>query len=148
MICLVFFSFASHAEISKWIDAEGKVHYSDTPPGNIKAKTIKSTAVSNNTEMPTPASGAPAPQTLAEREAAWKKTQKSKEEAAQKAAKEQEAISAKQKNCEIARNNLATLENSPVIATYNAQGERNIMDDSARKQHTEEARKAVSSYCN
>lgn len=147
-ICLLFLSISSQAGVSKWVDAEGKVHYSDIPPSDIKAKSIKSTERHDTTDNVTPATGVATPKTLAEREAEWKKTQKTKEEAAQKSAQKQEAASIKQKNCENARKNLATLENSPAIVTYDSKGERTEMDDASRKQSIQEARKAISTYCN
>lgn len=143
-ICLLFFSISSHAEIRKWVDAEGKVHYSDMAPSDSKAKTIKSTGRSDNADNLTPATQ----KTLAEREIEWKKSQKAKEETAKKEAWEQETASNKQKNCENSRSNLINLENSPVIVSYTAQGERSVIDDAARKQKIEDARKAVSTYCN
>jgi hypothetical protein len=144
-ICLLLTSFNSHAALNKWVDADGKVHYSDTPPTDVKVKTLRSSAAP---DAITPVSGVAAQKSLAEREAEWKKSQKTKEESAQKATQEKESAVVRQKNCEIARNNLATLENSPSIVTYNEKGERILMDDASRKQNTEEARKAVNSYCN
>ena len=144
-ICLLLTSISSHAALNKWVDADGKVHYSDTAPADVKAKKLRSSAAP---DAITAVSGIAAPKSLAEREAEWKKSQKSKEEATQKADQEKEAASIKQKNCETARSNLATLENSPAIVTYNEKGERIYMDDSSRKQGIEESRKAVSSYCN
>ena len=144
-IFLLLISINSHAALNKWIDADGKVHYSDTPPPDIKVKTLRSSAAS---EAVAPGSGVAAPKTLADREAEWKKSQKTKEEDATKAVQAQEAASMKQKNCEIARKNLATYENSPAIVTYNEKGERTFMDDASRKQNAEEARKSVSSFCN
>ena len=144
-ICLLLTSISSHAALNKWVDADGKVHYSDTAPADVKAKKLRSSAAP---DAITAVSGIAAPKSLAEREAEWKKSQKSKEEATQKADQEKEASAIKQKNCETARSNLATLENSPAIVTYNEKGERIYMDDSSRKQGIEESRKAVSSYCN
>lgn len=146
-ICLLLISLHSHAGINKWVDAEGKVHYSDKPPADIKSTTVKSAAALEGNNIK-PASGVSAPKTLAEREAEWKKSQKAKDEAAQKEAKVQEAASIKQKNCDSARSNLTTLENSPALVTYNSKGKRTIVDDDTRKQRTEEARQAVNSYCN
>ena len=144
-IFLLLTSITSHAALNKLVDADGKVHYSDTAPSDVKVKTLRSSAAP---DAITPVSGVAAPKSLAEREAEWKKSQKSKEEATQKAAREQEAALVKQKNCETARNNLATLENSPAIVTYSEKGERTLMDDAARKQSIEEARKLISSFCN
>ena len=144
-IFLLLTSINSHAALNKGVDADGKVHYSDTVPPDVEVKKLRSSAAP---DIATAVSGVAAPKTLAEREAEWKKSQKSKEEATQKAAREQEAALVKQKNCEIARKNLATYENSPAIVTYNEKGERTFMDDTSRKQNAEEARKSVSSFCN
>jgi hypothetical protein len=142
---LLLTSFNACAALNKWVDADGKVHYSDSRPSDIKVQTLKSSATA---EAVTPASGAGAPKSLAEREADWKKSQKTKEEAAQKADQEKEVAAIKQKNCDSARGNLSTLENTPALVTYNEKGERTFMDDVSRKQRTEEARKEVNSYCN
>jgi hypothetical protein len=144
-ICLLFTSISAFSALNKWVDAQGKVHYSDSAPADVTVQKIRT---SSNTESVESISGVPAQKTLAERDAEWKKSQKAKEEANQKEAKELEAIQIKQKNCESARSNLATYENSPRLATYNANGERSILDENARQQKIDEARKTVSSYCN
>lgn len=37
----LLFAGSSTAELYKWVDAEGKVHYGDQPPQNVKLKDIK-----------------------------------------------------------------------------------------------------------
>ena len=136
-LCLLLLSFSAHGALTKWVDADGKVHYSDEPPpDNVKAKTV--------TTPHNPAGGVPEQKTFVEQEAEWKKAQKAKEEAAQKAAQQQENALAKQKNCEAAKANLSALEKTPVITVY---GEASYMDEATRKQKTEEARKQISTYC-
>jgi len=144
-IYLLLTSITSHAALNKWVDTDGKVHYSDTAPSDVKVKTLRSSAAP---DAITPVSGVAAPKSLAEREAEWKKSQKNKEEAIQKAAQEQEAALVKQKNCESARSNLAGYENSRAIVKYDSKGERTFLDDASRKQNIDEARKVVSSFCN
>jgi hypothetical protein len=144
-ICLLLTSMTSHAALNKWVDADGKVHYSDSAPTDVKAKTLRS---SSAPDAIAPASSVSAPKTLAEREADWKKSQKTKEEAAQKAEQEKEAALVKQKNCESARSNLAGYENSRAIVKYDANGERSYLDEAARNKTIEDARKTVSTYCN
>jgi len=140
-ICLLLLSFSAYGALTKWVDADGKVHYSDEPPpDNVKAKPLTTPHDS--------ASGVPAAKTFVEREAELKKAQKAKEETDQKTIKQQEEVLAKQKNCTAAKANLKTLENSPQIATYNDKGERALMDDATRKQQIEEARDQISTYCN
>lgn len=144
-IGLLITSMTSHAALNKWVDADGKVHYSDSAPSDVKVKTVKS---SSAPEGVIPASGVPAQKTLAEREADWKKSQKAKEESAQKAEKEKETALIKQKNCESARSNLAGYENTRSMVKYDSKGERVFLDDAARNQTIENARKDVSTYCN
>jgi hypothetical protein len=143
-IFLLLFSLGSHAELNKWVDANGKVHYSDEPPPeNAKVQTMR---LPHSQEAP--ASAPPARKSIFEQEADVKKEQKAKEEAAQKAAKEQEAAQTKQRNCDQARAQLATLQNSPRITTYDANGERTIMDDNARQQAISDTQTLVGKYCN
>ena len=140
-ICLLLLSFSAYGALTKWVDADGNVHYSDEPPpDNVKTKTLATPHE--------PASSVPAQKTFVEREAEWKKAQKTKEEAAQKAAQQQEESLAKQKDCAAAKANLKTLENNPLIATYNDKGENSYMDNSTRLQNIEDARKQISTLCN
>lgn len=144
-IFLLLASFNSHAALHKWVDDQGHVHYSDSvAPPNVKSQTLRESAPA---EASTGSAATP-PKTLADIEAEQKRADKEKSDAAQKAAKEQEQAAAKQKYCADARSALATLENSPRLAVYDAQGERTIMDDEMRQQRIEEARKAISSNCN
>ena len=139
-VCLFLLSFSAYGVLNKWVDADGKVHYSDEPPPlDVKAKKLA---------MPSAASGVPAQKTYIELESELKKTQKAKEEAGQKASRQQEETLAKQKHCASLRTHLTTLENSPRIATYNDKGERTLMDDATRQKEMEEARKQISSNCN
>lgn len=145
-ICLLLASFSSHAALHKWVDNEGHVHYSDTAaPPDVKSQTLRQ---SSTAEPVTSSDTVAAPKTEAEREADTRRAQKEKSEAEQKAAREQEEALNKQKNCESARSNLATLENSPRLVIYDAQGERSYLDDEARQQRIEEARKIINSSCN
>jgi hypothetical protein len=144
-ICLLLISMTSQAALNKWVDAEGKVHYSDSVPSDVKAKTLKSSSAPDATAT---VSGVTAPKSLAERDAEWKKSQKSKEEDAKKADQQKEEAVIKQKNCESARSNLASYENSRSIVKYDSKGEPAYLDDAARNQTIENARKEVSKYCN
>ncbi len=140
-LLLSLFAFSAHADINKWVDDNNQIHYSDQPaPANVKATPLNTSTSS--------ASDVPAQKTLAEREAEYRKAQKAKDEVEKKEAKSQEDVRAKQKYCEAARSNLITLENSPRISTYDSKGELSYMDDTARKQRIEEARKGISTHCN
>lgn len=152
-ILLALISFNTYAGLTKWVDADGKVHYTDGPaPDNVKAETLhisSSPRSPNAASSPAAASSAPsAPKTIYEKEADLKKEHKAKEEAAQKAAKEQEDANNKKQACEQARIQLSTLQNSPRVSVYDAKGERTVMDDAARQKSMDDARGIVSKFCN
>ena len=137
-ICLLLLSFSAYGALTKWVDDDGKVHYSDgPPPENVKTKPI--------TTPHDPVSGVP--KTFVEREAEMKKAQKAKEDAAKKAAQQQEEALTKQKNCTAAKANLRTFESNSPLSTYNDKGESINMDDTARQQNIEEARKQIGIFC-
>jgi len=139
------------ADLKKWTDADGKVHYSDQPPpANVKAKTLRTTPVAAG---PLSASGvaaasAPAaPKTIAEAEAEYKKAKQAKKEADEKAAQEKARADEMKAQCAAAQQNLQTLESGMRIQVLNAKGERGYMDDNQRQQDIAKARQNVSTYC-
>ncbi len=146
-IYLLLISFSAYGSKIKCVDAEGNVSYTDTPsPACVKTKILRDSSAASDSV--TSSSGVAAPKTVAEREADWKKTQQAKSETEQKTAKAQEDAANKKKNCDSARESLATLENAPRLVTYDTQGEQSFLDDDARQQRIAEARKAISSSCN
>jgi len=146
---LPFFALAllglnAHAGLNKWVDAEGKVHYSDTPPPTAKTESVRNIAGKGQADAPASYS----PKSVAEREAEWRKNKAEKDETAQKKSQQDEQAMVKQQNCENARQNVRTLEEGGRVVTYDANGEKSYMDDEARAKRLEEARKAIASNCN
>lgn len=151
LILLMLVSTTAFAELSKWVDADGKVHYSDQPPpANVKAKTLH---VTSDAAAPMSASGvaaasAPvAPKTIAEREAELKKAQQATKQAADKAAQEQARIDAEKANCDAAQQNLRTLQEGMRMVEVDAKGERSYLDDVQRRQRIEKAQQDIKTYC-
>ena len=143
LILLILASTNALAELSKWVDAEGKVHYSDQqPPANVKAKTLRVTS-----EAAAPTSAPTAPKTIAEREAELKKAQKTKKEAADKVAKEQAKIEGEKTNCEAAQQSLRALQEGVRIVEVDAKGERSYLDDEQRRQRIEKVQQNIKTYC-
>lgn len=141
---LVLFSVNAEADLNKWVDAQGKVHYSDEPPPeNVK---VESVHIPSDHALPTSAPSSA--KSLADQEEQLNKEMKAKEKAAAEEKKKQADEQLKQKNCEIARTNLRVLQDSPRIATYDASGNRSYLDDTARNQKIEDARNTVNQYCN
>ena len=144
VIALSLLSLNANAALNKWVDADGKVHYSDTPPPDVTTETVRNIAGKSRTDAPAAASSS---KSVAEREAGMKKAKQAKDEAAQKQAQKDAEAETRKKNCTAARENAQALEQSPRIVTYDANGERSFMDDAARAQRLEDARKAISSSC-
>lgn len=134
------FAAHAHAGLYKWTDEKGKVHYSDQPP-TVNAQTVK-----------TPAAGqaettSQARQSLDAKDQAYQKRRKEAEEARAKDAREAEQARARRENCDKARSNLSTLQNTPRVYTTDAAGQRVYMDDTARANALANSQKAVSEFC-
>lgn len=151
IIFLLLASTSSYGAINKWVDSDGKVHYSDqSPPSEAKAKILRSTSDAEGTadsSSVTAASAPAAPKTLAEKEAELNKQKKAKQEAADKAAKEQANAEATKAACATAQQNLRTLQEGMRMVEVGADGKRSYMDDSQRQQRIEKAQQDINSYC-
>jgi hypothetical protein len=144
IISLLLISLNANAGLTKWVDADGKVHYSDTPPPEVETKNVKDFSGKGKADAPSGYT----PKSYVEREAELRKEKQSKDEAAQKKAQQDAQAENKKRNCEAARENLRTLDAGGRIANYDANGERSYLDDDARAQRREEANKAISANCN
>lgn len=146
---LVFFLLlactSSFAAISKWVDSDGQVHYSDQPPpSGVQQKSLRTV---DGTEDSQSASSAAAPKTLAEREAELRKAEIEKKKAAENTAQKQAETAAKQANCANAQQNLRTLQSGIRIMGTDASGQPGYIDDAERAQRVTNAQNDVSTYC-
>jgi hypothetical protein len=145
-------------EIYTWRDSSGRVHYSDTPPPGQQTRTLRGAIV----EVPPPPSAASQSGAAGQPQAAAKpggaksiqeqdlEFRKRRAQAAEEQAKKDKELAMaedKRRNCEEAKSRLAALESGQRIARFNAQGEREFLDDSQRDAEIERARKGVSDWC-
>lgn len=143
LILIMLSSANAFAGLNKWVDADGKVHYSDQPPpANVKAQTLRLTS-----DAPATESAVDAPKTIAEREVELKKAQQAKKDAAEKAAQEQARMDVEKSNCAIAQNSLRTLQNGMRLVEIDANGERSYIDDEQRQQRIEKVQQDIDLYC-
>jgi hypothetical protein len=133
-------SVDAQAELFKWTDAQGKVNYSDQPP-TVNAQTVKGSSPAQAE------TASQATQALNAQDQAYQKRLKDAEDARLKADKEAELTRIKRENCDKARNNLSTLQNTPRVYFTNAAGQRVYMDDAARASALVNNQKAVSEFC-
>jgi len=130
----------AHAELYKWTDGQGKVHYTDQPP-TVNAQTVKHPQA-GQTETTTQAT-----KSLSDKDQAYQKRHEEAEQARLKAEKEAEEARVRSANCAKARNNLSTLQNRSRVYTTNAAGQRTYMDDAARADALANSQKAISDFC-
>ncbi len=151
LILLMLASANTFAAISKWVDVQGHVHYSDQPPPpEAKAETLRSASDSEGTAGTsgvTATSAPAAPKTIAEREAELKKVQQAKQAAADQAAQKQAAADAVKANCANAQQNLRTLQSGVRMVEIDAKGEHSYIDDTQRQQRIEKAQQEISNLC-
>jgi hypothetical protein len=146
LIILMLASANVFAEISKWVDGQGQVHYSDRPPPpETRAETLHLT--SGSADSTTGVSAPAAPKTIAEREAELRKAQQEKKAAAEKAAQKQATADALKASCATSQQNLRTLQEDIRMIEVNANGERSYMDDKQRQQRIAKAQQDISTYC-
>ena len=138
----------------KWRDSRGQIHISDIPPPrDIPDKDVlQRPEVTVRKAAPAPlavasaAASAPAKAPVdAELEERRKRTEQ--EQAARTEADKQKAAAVRKDNCQRAREQLATLDSGQRIARVKADGEREILDDSARAAEAKRARELMATEC-
>ena len=133
------------AAISRWVDSNGQVHYSDQiPPPDVQKKTLRTV---EDTQASREASSVGAPKTIAEREAELKKNEIAKKAAADKDAQKQAAAAAQKASCTSAQQNLSILNSGMRLMEADANGQIGYMDDNQRAQRIAQAQKDISANC-
>lgn len=135
----------AQTQVHKWVDANGKVQYSDrAPAGKVGVEKLR---IDKNVTPTAAAVGKPAAKTLAERDLEYRQGKIASEEAQKKQAQADADSKAKQQNCVGARGNLQMLEQGGRVFNYDVNGERAYLDDAARGKSLEEAKKRVAQWC-
>jgi hypothetical protein len=144
----------------QWMDKDGRKVFSDrSPPAEINEKDILKrpggrgpvavAAVSESAATaPAVAVKASAPKlTGKDPQLEARKKQAVEEEAAKKKAEEEKVAAAKVDNCTLAKRYITTVDSGVRIATTNAKGEREVMDDSKRAEERKRAQGVADSSC-
>jgi hypothetical protein len=141
----------------KWVDANGKVHYSDQPPpitGVKQQSTLQKPRAAAPAAPAQPAEGtqaAAAPsraKSPAEQEMEFRKRRLEAAEAEAKRQQEAQAKQEKQRNCEQAKARVAMLQTGGRITRAAPNGEQVYLDDAEIASSLVEARKTADSWCN
>ncbi|MEX0958412.1 MAG: DUF4124 domain-containing protein [Burkholderiales bacterium] len=147
---LLALSVGASADVYRWVDKDGRVHYSDQPPppGARQEKELQGAPRAPGAPPAEAKAESDAPPTLQEREAEFRRRQVEQTEKAAQEQRAQEEAATRQRNCEQARNQLAALRSGQRVARFNEQGEREYLGDEQIAQEVIRAEKAVSDWCN
>ena len=137
-----YFNSESQAAIYKWIDDNGKVHYSDQPPPASQAEEIDvDTAPSAPTNGLTDEQRQQKQQRLLDAFTKERADKKATEEKATKAAEERKSW------CVRARDELRQLKEATYLYDYDESGEMIIYSKEAREQVAREQAARIDKYC-
>jgi hypothetical protein len=143
-LLLAALALPAGAEIYKWTDAQGNVHYGDQPPSSTIPKQFNP-----QTTKAAEARAEEARRQAAEQAARKRLEQGKAREAAskQQAAGEEEARR-KAENCQRARGNLEMLlRMNTRLTTVDARGQAQVLDAAARQTEMERANRAIAENC-
>lgn len=131
------------AQVYKWVDKDGKVQYSDTPPPATATRTE-----AKKIDVSPAAAAVPAPaKSLQERAKDYDKRTIEVAEKAKKNELDQQKAAADASNCSDARAALRELENGRPITRTTEAGSREYLDDESRQAEIMKARKSMDGFC-
>jgi hypothetical protein len=145
------------AQMYKWVDSDGTIKYSDTPPpSNVKAEKLRvpaspaaraPAAKGENAAAPKEAAKA-APMTAAEQERAFRQRRLEAAKAQEEETRKQAAERDKAENCKRANAALANLMIGGRQVRIDDKGERVFLDDDQIAKETARAREEAAAMCN
>ena len=140
LLCLLGTSNYAQARIYKWVDKDGVVQYTQTPPpGDITAREIK--------PPPPPPDAATAEKQLQQDVAGFDKTQDNQIKAQQEQQNDNQQIAEKKQKCEQAQLRLQSMQR-PRVNVVDKDGERRRMTEEEREAGLAKAREMVQKLCN
>ena len=141
MLCIyILFTGSAHAAIYKWVDKDGYVQYSDTsPPAEVKVDTIQTPPQTVDTGTAT--------KQLNEQERQFEELRKQREEQAEKEAKAAEALALQQKNCQMARDRLASYGRPRGIRIEQEDGSRSRATEEQRQEQIKISEDMIKEFC-
>lgn len=142
----------------QWVDSTGSRVFSDTPPpaGTPDKNILKRpggerqrapAAVEASSPVATATAAAPAAKPGTDKDLEARKKAAEQAEEAKRKAEQEKLAKARAENCERAKRAKATMDSGVRIATTNAKGEREIMDDKARASESQRLDEIIRSDC-
>jgi len=142
-VCLAFTALQGQAQVYKWIDKDGKVQYSDSPPpagAGVSVPQKVDTSASNSSGV----GGSAKDQSWQDKARDYDRR---RIEAAEKQGVDIELARKNQVRCNNARMDLKTLQEVRRVYRTDEQGERHYMDDDQRQGEIARAQGVVTDTC-
>ena len=128
-LALLLAAGSALAQMYRWVDADGKVRYGDTPPPGAKTSSIKAPSGGAAPAAAAAKDAKKGPLTAAEQEQEYRKRQAESGKAAAKAEAENRAKTERNEACERTREYLSSLQSGQRIARADAKGERYYLEE-------------------
>jgi len=137
------------AQAYKWVDADGKVGYGDTPPPGAQVSAVRPPQASAAKSTPAPGAtdakkGALTP---AEQDMAFRRRQADAGKKTEQAEADLRAKAQRDESCERTRQYLMTLESGQRVMRTDATGERYYLDDDQVAQEIAKEKKTYQASC-
>ena len=139
-LTLLLFISVSHAEIYKWTDENGQIHYGERPNNpNTEKIEIKSTA-------PKPDAGIDSDRKEKQRKLleAFEAERAEKKQEKEKAEKEKREL---KRNCAYLKDHYKNLKRTNIYYDFDEDGNRIYLDESIQEQDIAEAEKLIRKHC-
>ncbi len=141
ILLLSTFATAATAEVYRWVDEQGNVHFGDKPPASEAVDEVKIRKAPTPVPGSDPASRLEAQQKLLN---AMREERILKQEAEREAAQQQ---AERQQKCQRARNELLDYERSSAIYNLDDEGNRIYMSGAERDAFIQKLRDDIHRHC-
>jgi hypothetical protein len=143
LLLLLALGQSAAADVYRWVDEHGRVHFGDRPPAS---EAVETTTVETQTGPPPDAASSSSDRGVARQRLLdqYQKERDAKQEAAQRKREEEQR---REQLCVQARTDLENYRTHPMLYEMASNGERRYLSDEERAQTIAEARQAVEHWC-
>lgn len=138
IFCLLL-SFPSYAEVYKWVDKDGNVHYGDKPVNNSTEMNVQLS--DDSTDGPSNSNRSERRQKILDA------LREDREEKEKQRAEEKKKKKKLKRQCQWAKDQLQGYENASGIYDLDKDGKRVMMSDKQRNKFTNKLRSDIKKHC-
>ena len=145
LLLLLALGQGAAADVYRWVDENGRVHFGDRPPVSEAAETT--TIDTQNSPPPSPDTAPGSSDRSVARQRLLDQYQKEREAKQEAVQRKQAQEQRREQLCLQARTDLENYQTHPVLYEMSSNGERRYLSEEERAQTIAEARQAVEHWC-